>query len=287
MAARPDELAIRGIEANLGPVWGDSFADDKHPDLRADFILSNPPFNISQWGGDRLTDDKRWVYSVPPKGNANYAWIQHMLHHLSPTGTMAVVLANGSLTVNTSDRGEIRQRMVEDDVVECIVALPSQLFYSVQIPVSVWLLTKDKTAKKVKSEDSQRDRQGEVLFIGARNMDYMESRTQRNLSPEDVTRIADTYNMWRGNLNLQPYEDIPGCCAAVSLDDVAEAGFALSPGRYIWADEVETTASPSRRSNSCTHKANVRPSCATCSIVHETELFPIKTGRPPRSSFHF
>nr|WP_197709451.1 N-6 DNA methylase [Tessaracoccus timonensis] len=146
-------LAIRGIEANLGPVWGDSFADDKHPDLRADFILANPPFNISQWGGERLTDDKRWVYGVPPKGNANYAWIQHMLHHLSPTGTMAVVLANGSLTVNSSGQGEIRQRMVEDDVVECILALPSQLFYSVQIPVSVWFLTKDKTAKKVKSEE--------------------------------------------------------------------------------------------------------------------------------------
>lgn len=231
-------LAIRGIEANLGPVWGDSFADDKHPDLRADFILANPPFNISQWGGERLADDRRWVYGVPPKGNANYAWIQHMLHHLSPTGTMAVVLANGSLTVNSSGQGEIRQRMVEDDVVECIVALPSQLFYSVQIPVSVWFLTKDKTAKKVKSEDPQRDRQGEVLFIDARNVGYMESRTQRNLSPDDVAKIADTYNAWRGDPNLQPYEDVPGFCAAVSLNDVAEAGYALSPGRYVGAEEI-------------------------------------------------
>lgn len=237
-------LAIRGIEGNLGPVWGDSFADDKHPDLRADFILSNPPFNISQWGGERLTDDKRWVYGVPPAGNANYAWLQHMLHHLSPTGTMAVVLANGSLTVNSSNQGEIRKNMVEDDVVECIVALPSQLFYSVQIPVSVWFLTKDKSAKKVRTEDPQRDRRGEVLFIDARNVGYMETRTQRNLSPEDVGKIADTYNAWRGDPNLQPYEDVPGFCASVKTQEVADVGYALSPGRYVGTEEVEDDGVP-------------------------------------------
>ncbi|MFQ6485594.1 type I restriction-modification system subunit M [Brachybacterium epidermidis] len=237
-------LAIRGIEGNLGPVWGDSFADDKHPDLRADFILSNPPFNISQWGGERLTDDKRWGYGVPPAGNANYAWLQHMLHHLSPTGTMAVVLANGSLTVNSSNQGEIRKNMVEDDVVECIVALPSQLFYSVQIPVSVWFLTKDKSAKKVKTEDPQRDRHGEFLFIDARNVGYMESRTQRNLSPEDIAKIADTYNAWRGDPNLQPYEDVPGFCASVKTQAVADAGYALSPGRYVGAVEIEDDGVP-------------------------------------------
>lgn len=237
-------LAIRGIEANLGPEWGDSFHDDKHPDLRADFIMANPPFNISEWGGERLTDDKRWVYGTPPRGNANYAWLQHMLHHLSPTGTMGVVLANGSLVVNASGQGEIRKRMVDDDVVECIVALPSQLFYSVQIPVTLWFLTKDKTARKVKSERTQRDRRGEVLFIDAREMGYMESRTHRNLSPEDVAKIADTYNAWRGDPDLQPYEDVPGFCVSATKAQVAEAGYTLSPGRFVGTEEVEDDGEP-------------------------------------------
>lgn len=237
-------LAIRGIEANLGPEWGDSFHNDLHADLRADFILANPPFNISTWGGDRLTDDKRWAYGTPPPGNANYAWLQHMLHHLAPTGTMGVVLANGSLVVNSSGQGDIRRKMVEDDVVECIVALPSQLFYSVQIPVSLWFLTKDKTGRKVKSERPQRDRKGEVLFIDAREMGYMESRTHRNLSPEDVARIANTYNAWRGDPDLQPYQDVPAFCASVTNPQVAEAGFALSPGRYVGTEEAEDDGVP-------------------------------------------
>ncbi len=232
-------LAIRGIEANLGPEWGDSFHDDKHPDLRADFIMANPPFNISNWGGERLTDDKRWKYGSPPAGNANYAWLQHMLHHLSPTGTMGVVLANGSLTVNSSKQGDIRRKMVEDDVVECIVALPSQLFYSVQIPVSLWFLTKDKTARKVKSERPQRDRRSEVLFIDARELGYMETRTHRNLSPEDVAQIAGTYNAWRGDPELPTYEDMPGFCATVGTQDLVAAGYALSPGRYVGAAVAE------------------------------------------------
>ncbi|WP_232547972.1 type I restriction-modification system subunit M [Propioniciclava soli] len=237
-------LAIRGIEANLGPEWGDSFHDDKHPDLRADFIMANPPFNISEWGGERLTDDKRWVYGTPPRGNANYAWLQHMLHHLSPTGTMGVVLANGSLVVDQSGQGEIRKRMVEDDVVECIVALPSQLFYSVQIPVTLWFLTKDKTARKVKSERTQRDRRGEVLFIDAREMGHMESRTHRNLSPEDAAKIADTYNAWRGDPDLQPYEDVPGFCVSATTQQVSEAGYALSPGRYVGTEAIEDDGIP-------------------------------------------
>lgn len=232
-------LAIRGIEANLGPEWGDTFHNDHHPDLRADFVLANPPFNISNWGGERLTDDPRWVYGTPPAGNANYAWLQHMLARLSPTGTMGVVLANGSLTVESSGQGNIRRKMVDDDVVECIVALPSQLFYSVQIPVSLWFLTNDKTAAKVKSERPQRDRTGEVLFIDARDMGYMETRTHRNLSSDDVARIANTYNAWRGQPDLPEYEDVPGFCSSVKLSDVKVAGYALSPGRYVGTEEVQ------------------------------------------------
>ena len=237
-------LAIRGIEANLGPEWGDTFHDDKHPDLRADFILANPPFNISTWGGDRLTDDKRWTYGTPPAGNANYAWLQHMLARLSPTGTMGVVLANGSLTAWQSGQLDIRQKMIEDDVVECIVALPPQLFYSVQIPVCLWILTKDKSPRKIKSERPQRDRKGEILFIDARNMGYMQSRIHRNLSPEDVARISETYNSWRGQPDLPVFESTPGFSASVTTADVVAAGFALSPGRFVGAEDAEDDGVP-------------------------------------------
>lgn len=237
-------LAIRGIEANLGAEWGDSFHDDLHPDLRADFIMANPPFNISDWGGERLADDHRWKYGTPPPGNANYAWLQNMLYHLSPTGTMGVVLANGSLTVNSSGQGEIRQRMVDDDVVECIVALPAQLFYSNPISVSLWFCTKDKTARNVKSEHQQRDRRGDILFIDARQLGYMENRTHRNLSPEDVAQIADTYNSWRGDPDLEPYVDIPGFCASVSIKRVAEVGYELSPGRHVGAEAIDGDGEP-------------------------------------------
>lgn len=237
-------LAIRGIEADFGPQWGDTFTNDMHPDLRADYILSNPPFNISDWSQPALVDDPRWVYGTPPAGNANYAWLQHMLHHLAPTGTMAVVLANGSLTVNSSNQGEIRKKMVDDDVVECIVALPSQLFYSVQIPVSVWFCTKDKSGKKVRTEGIQRDRQREVLFIDARGLGYMESRTHRTLSEDDMARIADTYNAWRGDPDLPPFEDVPGYCVSVTIDRVAEAGYALSPGRYVGTEDAEDDGEP-------------------------------------------
>lgn len=237
-------LAIRGIEAHLGPEWGDSFHNDMHPDLRADFIVANPPFNISDWDGERLADDPRWTFGTPPPGNANYAWLQHMLHHLSPTGTMGVVLANGSLTVNTSGQGDIRKRMVEDDVVECIGSLPSQLFYSVQIPVSLWFCTKDKSARKVKSERPQRDRKGEVLFIDAREMGFMENRTHRNFSRLDIASIAETYNAWRGEPDLELYEDIPGFCASVTLEQIADADYALSPGRYVGTEVAEDDGEP-------------------------------------------
>lgn len=237
-------LAIRGIEANLGPEWADSFHDDQHPDLRADFIMANPPFNVSAWGGERLADDPRWAYGTPPPGNANYAWLQTMLAHLSPTGTMGVVLANGSLTVNSSGQGEIRQRMVDADVVECIVALPSQLFYGVQIPVSLWLCTKDKSGKRTRSGHLRRPRFGEVLFIDARDLGYMENRTHRNLSAEDVARIADTYNAWRGDTGLRHYEDLSGFCASVTKEQIADTGYALSPGRYVGTEEAENDGEP-------------------------------------------
>ena len=237
-------LALRGIDANLGPQWGDSFTDDLHKDLRADFILANPPFNISNWGGERLRDDPRWSHGVPPTGNANYAWIQHMLYHLSPTGTMTTVLANGSLSSQQSGEGEIRKRLVEDDLVECIVALPGQLFYGVQIPVCLWFLTKDKSARKVRSERAQRDRHGEVLFIDARQLGHMTDRTHKDLSPDDIARVADTYHAWRGEKAAGTYADEAGFCAAVSLDQIAENGHVLTPGRYVGAAEAEDNGEP-------------------------------------------
>lgn len=237
-------LALRGIEANLGPQWGDSFHEDLHPDLRADFILANPPFNISDWGGEKLKSDPRWKYGAPPAGNANYAWIQHMLHHLAPTGTMATVLANGSLSTQQSGEGEIRKNLVEADLVECIVALPSQLFYTVQIPVCVWFLTKDKSNRKVKSERSQRDRAGEILFIDARKMGFMASRTQRELSQDDIAKIANTYHAWRGEPDVGEYADVPGFCAVADKATVASHDFVLTPGRYVGAEEVEDDGEP-------------------------------------------
>jgi type I restriction enzyme M protein len=237
-------LALRGIDANLGPQWGDSFSNDLHPDLRADFVLANPPFNISQWGGENLRDDPRWKYGVPPIGNANYAWIEHMLHHLAPTGTMATVLANGSLSSNTSGEGEIRKNLVEADLVECIVAMPGQLFYTVAIPVCIWFLTKDKSSKKVKSERSQRNRKGEFLFIDARNMGHMATRTVKELSDDEITRIADTYHAWRGEPDVGKYENVLGFCASVSLEDIASHKYVLTPGRYVGTHLVDEDAEP-------------------------------------------
>ena len=237
-------LALRGIDANLGPQWGDSFANDLHPDLRADFILANPPFNISQWGGENLRDDPRWKYGAPPVGNANYAWIQHMLHHLSPTGTMATVLANGSLSSKTSGEGEIRKKLVEADLVECIVAMPDKLFYTTGIPVCLWFLTKDKSAASVKNERPQRDRKGEILFIDARHMGTMATRTVRGFSDEEIARISDTYNAWRGQPDLQPYEDVPGFCVSESVEVVQTNEFVLTPGRYVGSHDTDEDDEP-------------------------------------------
>jgi type I restriction enzyme M protein len=237
-------LALRGIDANLGSQWGDSFANDQHPDLRADFIIANPPFNIKEWGGGNLRDDSRWKYGVPPEGNANYAWIQHMLHHLTPTGTMATVLANGSLSTKTSGEGEIRKNLIEADLVECIVAMPQNLFYSTTIPVCLWFLTKDKTARPAKTERQQRDRKGEILFIDARELGSMVTRTVRELSDDEIAKISGTYNAWRGEPDVGPYQDLPGFCASVKLDDVRAHDHVLTPGRHVGSEDVEVDGEP-------------------------------------------
>lgn len=237
-------LALRGIEANLGPQWGDSFTNDQHPDLRADFVIANPPFNIKGWGADQLTGDARWKYGLPPANNANFAWVQHMLHHLTPTGTMATVLANGSLSSQSGGEGDIRADLVGQDLVECIVALPGQLFFTTQIPVCLWFLTKDKSAKSVATERPQRKREGEVLFIDARMLGQMTSRTLKELSDSDIARIADTFHAWRGEPGELPYEDVPGFCASITLDQIAEHGHMLTPGRYVGNVEAEMDAEP-------------------------------------------
>ncbi|MEU6190736.1 class I SAM-dependent DNA methyltransferase [Nocardia sp. NPDC047038] len=237
-------LALRGIDANLGAEWGDSFHNDQHPDLRADFVIANPPFNQDKWRGTRLENDVRWCYGTPSDANANYGWIQHMLYHLAPTGTMATVLANGSLGSQQNGEAEIRKRLVEADLVECIVALPPQLFFGTQIPVCLWFLTKNKAARP--NGAKTRPRQGEMLFIDARKIGYMESRTLRAFSTDDITKIADTYHAWRGTdtSNGQPYQDVPGFCRVVEGAEIAEHSYVLTPSRYVGAEKAEDDGEP-------------------------------------------
>ncbi|MFZ1415063.1 MAG: class I SAM-dependent DNA methyltransferase [Defluviicoccus sp.] len=237
-------LAIRGIDGQIA--HGDAFHNDRHPDLKADFILANPPFNISDWGGERLRGDKRWVYGDPPAGNANFAWVQHIVHHLSPTGTAGFVLSNGSMSSNQSGEGEIRKKLVEADLVDCMIALPGQLFYSTQIPACLWFLARDRKNHRF------RDRRGEVLFIDARKMGVMVDRTHRELSDEDIAKIAGTYHLWRGETGVPPqavdgrtaYEDIPGFCKAATLEEIAKHGHVLTPGRYVGAEAAEQDGEP-------------------------------------------
>lgn len=237
-------LALRGIEANLGPEWGDSFHGENHPDLRADFVIANPPFNDDDWKGEKLRQDLRWRYGVPPVQNANFAWIQHMLHHLAPTGTMATVLANGSLSSQQNGEGDIRRTLVTQDLVECIVALPGQLFFGTPIPVCIWFLTKNK--KGIPNGVKTRKRAGETLFIDARQVGFMETRTRRAFTGADVTSIADVYHSWRGTENSDgaAYEDVAGFCRSVSTDVIAAHDFILTPGRYVGSEEVEEDLEP-------------------------------------------
>jgi type I restriction enzyme M protein len=234
-------LAIRGIEASLGPRWADSFHEDLHPDLKADFILANPPFNVSDWGGEHLREDRRWAYGAPPVGNANFAWLSHMASKLSPMGVAGVVLANGSLSTQQTGEGEIRQKMVEGDLVECIVALPGQLFYTTQIPVSLWFLNRDKSSG---GKRGWRHRRGEVLFIDARKIGYMADRTHREFADEDMARIADTYHAWRGEPGAAPYEDVAGFCASATVEQIAEHRYVLTPGRYVGTEDAEDDGEP-------------------------------------------
>ena len=223
-------LAIRGLDFDLGKEPADSFVRNQHKDLRADFVLANPPFNISDWWHGSLEGDARWVYGDPPQGNANYAWLQHMLHHLKPdTGRAGIVLANGSMSSSQNGEAQIRAAMVEDDVVEVMVALPGQLFFNTQIPACLWFLTKKKAPA----------RRGEVLFIDARKLATMISRVQCELTDVVIDRIANTVAAWRGDASQPAYEDVAGFCRSVKLAEIAQHGHVLTPGRYVGAEEVE------------------------------------------------
>ena len=223
-------LAVRGIGGQIA--HGDTFHNDRHPDLKADFILANPPFNVSDWGGDRLASDKRWRYGVPPKGNANFAWVQHMVHHLAPRGVAGFVLANGSMSASQSGEGEIRKNLIEAELVDCMVALPGQLFYSTPIPACLWFLARG------------RRRRGEILFIDARKLGRMVDRTHRELTGEDIARIAGTYHSWQATEEGNGYADVPGFCKSAPLAEVGKHGCVLTPGRYVGVAPQEDNGEP-------------------------------------------
>jgi type I restriction enzyme M protein len=243
-------LAIRGIDGQIA--HGDSFHNDRFPDLKADYILANPPFNVSDWRGDLLMMDKRWQFGVPPAGNANFAWVQHMAHHLAPTGLAGFVLANGSMSSNQSGEGEIRKNIIEGDLVDCMVALPGQLFYSTQIPARLWFLARDKSGKSPSPSLEQgwggggrfRDRRGQVLFIDARKLGRMVDRTHRELTDEEIARIASTYHAWRGEKDAGDYADVSGFCKSATLEDIRKHGHVLTPGRCVGAEAQEDDGEP-------------------------------------------
>ncbi|NAW66766.1 type I restriction-modification system subunit M [Photobacterium halotolerans] len=232
-------MAIRGLDYDFGKEPASTYTNDQHPDLRADFIMANPPFNMKEWNTGVDDNDPRWVYGTPPSGNANFAWMQHMLYHLAPDGSQALLLANGSMSSTTNNEGEIRAALVENDLVECMVALPGQLFTNTQIPACIWFLTKNKKARTDKSGRKLRDRKGEVLFIDARNLGYMKDRVLRDFTQDDIQRVADLYHAWKtgAEVNGIAYEDQAGFCKSATLEDIKKHDFVLTPGRYVGATE--------------------------------------------------
>lgn len=229
-------MAIRGIDFDFGRSPANSFTDDQHPDLRADYVMANPPFNMKDWWDEKLADDPRWAYGTPPENNANFAWMQHMLYHLAPNGSMGLLLANGSMSSNTSGEGEIRKALLEADLVECMVALPGQLFTNTQIPACIWLLTRNKKQASYKA-----NRRGKVLFIDARELGYMKDRVLRDFKPEDIQKIADTFHNWQKD---DGYEDQPGFSYSASLEEMKKHDHVLTPGRYVGAPEIEDDGIP-------------------------------------------
>lgn len=229
-------MAIRGIDFNFGGEPANTYSNDKHPDLRADYIMANPPFNMKEWNSGVKDDDPRWQYGIPPASNANFAWLQHMLYHLAPNGSMGLLLANGSMSSNTGGEGEIRKRLLEEDRVECMVALPGQLFTNTQIPACIWFLTKNKNAR-----NGYRDRSDEVLFIDARNLGFMKDRVLRDFTPDDIRKIAGTFHNWKAG---EGYEDIAGLCKSDNLDNIKQHDYILTPGRYVGAAEEEDDGEP-------------------------------------------
>lgn len=235
-------MAIRGIDFDFGKQPADSFTNDQHPDLRADYVMANPPFNVSDWWNEKLADDPRWEYGTPPQGNANFAWLQHMLYHLSTNGSLALLLANGSMSSNTSGEGEIRKNLLEKDLVECMVALPGQLFTNTQIPACIWFLSRNKTnGTKTPDGEGKGDRSGKVLFIDAREKGYMKDRVLRDFKEEEIKEIAKTYHKWQRD---EEYTDIPGYCKSATLQEVQKNEYVLTPGRYVGAPETEDDGIP-------------------------------------------
>jgi len=230
-------LAIRGIDNNLGDTHADTFHYDQHKGLKADYILANPPFNSDEWGQERVLDDYRWKYGIPPKSNANYAWIQHMVSKLAPNGTAGFVLANGSMSTSSTAELEIRKNLIEEDLVECIVTLPGQMFYSTQIPVCLWFLTKNK------EKNGKNERKNEILFIDARNVGYMATRTLKEFADEDIQKVASTFHAWRGTSDEQ-YKDQNGFCKVASINEVRSHEYILTPGRYVGLADVEEDSEP-------------------------------------------
>ncbi|WP_064605730.1 class I SAM-dependent DNA methyltransferase [Photobacterium sp. J15] len=239
-------MAIRGLDYDFGKEPASTYTNDQHPDLRADFIMANPPFNMKEWNTGVDDNDPRFKYGQPPSGNANFAWMQHMLHHLAPEGSQALLLANGSMSSTTNNEGEIRKALIENDLVECMVALPGQLFTNTQIPACIWFLTKNKDARTDKAGRKLRSRKGEVLFIDARNLGYMKDRVLRDFTREDILKVADLYHAWKTGeeINGVSYEDQAGFCKLATLDEITKHDFVLTPGRYVGAAEEEDDGVP-------------------------------------------